>query len=158
MAAVGVLLLYLIGTFFGIKGLTFIFFTIQKRRGYHPIASTAHAAVTWTEVIVICILSIIFIAFGIASLKDDPHSSLWATPPSRIAIGFFIFVCIVIMISLYITPTLYDGLFAIPPGLTKEKMPNGKIKVTFHDRIPNVWNWYSQHISDEKLQEEKSGE
>jgi len=160
LSAVGVFLLFLIAWFLGTMGLSFVFITLRNRRSYHSAAAGAEESLFWAQLVAVCVLSIMFVALGIASLRYEPLLSLWSAPPSPIAMGFFVFACIVIMFSLYIQPWWYQDLFVIPPDFTDEILHDGKRIRTYHlKRYRPIWNWYSQPqpISEKESQKETSG-
>ena len=159
LAAICILLLYVIFWYAGAMILSFFFITLRNRRGYHSAAAGAGTAVSWAELVSVCVPAIIFIALGIASLRYKPLLSLWTTPPSPIAIGVFVFASIVIMFSFLFQSRWYRDLFVIPPDFTEETLPNGRIGITFHkERYRPVREWYSQHAGTEKSQQKASVE
>jgi len=159
LATVGVFLLFLIAWFLGTMGLSFVFITLRNRRGYHSAAAGAGEALFWAQLVAVCILSVIFVALGIASLHYPPLLSLWTVPPSPIALGFFVLACIGIMFSLYIQPWWYNKLFVIPLDYTEQILPDGKkIRTYLIEPYRTIWNWYSQDTSHEKNQKETNSD
>jgi len=159
LATVGAFLFFFIVWFLGTMGLSFVLITLRNRRGYSSAAAGAGTALNWAQLVTVCVLIIIFISLGIASLRYQPLLSLWNVPPSSIALGFFVFVCIAIMLSLYCQPWWYNKLFAIPRDYTEEIMADGKKRRIYRiDSNPITWDWYSQNVSEEKSQKQTSGE
>lgn len=159
LAAVSVFLFFFIFLFVGTMVLSFFFITLRNRHGYHSPAAGAGTALNWAQLVTVCVLSIIFVALGIASLHYEPLLSLWTRPPSTIAIGVFVFACIIIMLSLLIQYRWYVDLFVIPPNFTETILPNGHKGITFHNEIYRpIWEWYSQHVNKEKSEGKTSVE
>lgn len=102
MAAVGVFLLFFIFLSVGTIVLSFFFITLRNRRRYHSAAAGAGESLAWAHLVSMCVLAVSFVALGIASLRYEPLLSLWTMPPSPIAVGVFVFACIVVMLSLLI--------------------------------------------------------
>ncbi|MDP3097084.1 MAG: hypothetical protein Q8M86_03980 [Syntrophales bacterium] len=159
LAAVGVFLLFFIFLFVGTIVLSFFFITLRNLRGYHSAAAGAGESLAWAHLVSMCFLSVGFLALGIASLQYEPLLSLWTTPPSPIAVGVFVFACIVTMVSLLIQSRWYEDLFVIPPDFVETTLPNGHKRRTYHHELYRpIWEWYSQHAGKEKSQEKTSVE
>jgi len=151
LAAVGVFLLFFIFVFVGTMIFSFFFITLRNRRGYHSAATGAGEALAWAQVVSMCILTVSFVILGIASLRYEPLLSLWTAPPSPIAVAFFVFAYIIVMLSLLIQSRWYEDLFVIPPNFTEKILPNGHKSITFHKELYRpIWEWYSQDASKEK--------
>ena len=159
LAAIGVFALFFIFVFVGTMVLAFFFITLRNRKRYHSAAAGAGKSLAWAQLVSICVLAFIFVALGIASLRYEPLLSLWTMPPSPIAVGVFVFACIVVMLSLLIQSRWYEDLFVIPPDFTEKILPNGHKSRTYHKELYRpIWEWYSQHASKEKPQEKASVE
>lgn len=157
LAAVGVFLLFSVFLLVGTMFLSFFFITLRNRWRYHSAAVGAGEALGWAQLVSICVLAVGFVALGIASLRYKPFLSLWTTPPSPIAVGVFVFVCIMVMFSLLIQPRWHEDLFVIPPDFTEKILPDGRKSITFHKELYRpVWEWYSRHASDAKSEEKTS--
>ncbi len=159
LAAASVFLLFFIFLFVGTMILSFFFITLRNRRRYHSAAAGAGESLAWAQLVSICVLAVSFLAIGIASLRYKPLLSLWTIPPSPIAVGVFVFACIVVMLSLLIQSRWHEDLFVIPPDFTEKILPNGQKSITYHKELYRpTWEWYSQHASKEKSQEKTSVE
>ena len=158
LAAVGVSLLFFIFVFVGTMIFSFFFITLRNLRGYHSAAAGAGESLAWAQLVSICILPVSFVALGIASLRYEPLLLLWPMPPSPIAVGFFVFACIVVMLSLLMQSRWYQDLFVIIPHYTERISLDGGKSILDKEIDPPIWEWYSQHASEEKSQKKTSVE
>jgi hypothetical protein len=159
LAAASVFLLFFVFMYLGTMVLSFFFLRLRNSRFYHSAAAGVGTAFNWAQLVTVCILAIIFVVFGIASIRYEPLLSLWTAPPSPIAIGVFVFACIVIMLSLLVQSRWYVDLFVIPPEFNETTLPDGHKRITFHKDIYRpIWEWYSQDVNKEKSEEKTSAE
>lgn len=134
--------------FLVMMGLMPLLIYIRTRQGRWSVAARASESLFWAELIVVCVLLIILVALGVASLYYEPLQSLWTSPPSPLTLGFFVFTCIAVVASLYLQRIWYGKLFAIPPDFTEQRLSDGSIQRTYHNNPPDVWDWYSQSVND----------
>lgn len=150
LGALGVFTVSGFALFLCMMGLMPLLSYMRIRQGRWSVASMASESLFWAELIVVCLLLIILVALGVASLHYEPLRSLWTLPPSPLALGFFVFVCVAVVASLYLQRVWYGKLFAIPPNFTEQRLPDGSIQRTYHNNPPDVWDWYSQPVNNEE--------
>lgn len=127
---------------------------IRSRQGRMSVASRAFEALAWAKVVVPGLLIVLLIGAGFASLKYEPLRSLWAVPPTPLALGIFLFTCIMLVASVSFQCVWYRKLFASLPDFTEERLPNGRIGIAFIAQPPEVWDWYIQPVVPEKRRDE----
>ena len=156
LATVGIFLIFFFFWLILMVILPFFFISWRNRPGhYHSATAGAEESLAWGQLVAVCIISLIFVALGIAALRYEPLLSLWATPPRPIAMGFFVLACIVIMFSIYIQPLWYKDLFVIPEDYVEEILPDGTKLIDYNkEPYSPIRDWYSQPVSEEKSQGE----
>jgi len=156
LATVGIFLIFFFFWLVLMAILAFFFISWRNRPGhYHSAAAGAEESLAWAQLVAVCIISILFIALGIAALRYEPLLSLWTTPPRPIAMGFFVLSCIVIMFSIYIQPLWHKDLFVIPEDYVEELLPDGTKLIKFNkESYSPIRDWYSQPDGEEKSQGE----
>jgi hypothetical protein len=150
LAALGVLVGSALAIFLGMLALTRLLIYMESRHRPPSIASRVIESLAWAELIVVATLVALLIALGYASLHYEPMRSLWTVPPSPLALWFFVFACVAIVLSMYFQSVWYGKLFARPPAFTERRTPDGKIIRTYHKYPPTVWDWYSQPVTDQQ--------
>jgi hypothetical protein len=160
VAAVGIFLIFFFFWLILMMILPFIFISWRNSPGhYHSAAAGAEESLAWGQLVSVCIISAIFVALGIAALRYESFLSLWTSPPRSIAMGFFVFACIVIMFSIYIQPLWHKDLFVIPENFVEKTLPDGTKLIDFNkEHYSPIRDWYSQPASGEKSQGKTSGE
>jgi len=142
-----------IAIFIIMMGLMPLLIYLRSHQGRYSVASRAFESMAWAELIVVSFLSILFIVLGFATYHYAPMQSLWKTSPNPFAMGFFVFTCIILIVSFYLQRLWYRKLFADPPDFTEETQADGSVRRIYQsgrDRI--VWNWYSQSVKNEGSQ------
>lgn len=152
LAAIGLIVLSGLAIFIVMMGLAPLLIYLRARRqgGYTSVAARVSESFALAQLIVGFILVILFIALGVASLSYEPLRSLWSTPPSPIALGFFVFTCVLLVVSLFIQHVWYDKLFASPPDYTVKILPDGRKQITGHIPPVDVWDWYIEPVNDDE--------
>lgn len=150
LAVLAVLVGTSLAMFLAMMGLMRLLIYVRSRQGRTSIASRAIESLAWAELIVVLTLVVLLAALGVASLHYEPLRSLWTVPPSATALGFFVFACVAIVVSIYLQRVWYRKLFATPPAFTEQRSPDGRIQRRYHGHPPDVWDWYSQPISEQQ--------
>ena len=92
----------------------------------------------WSMLIVGFFLVTSVIGLAIASLRYEPLRTLWTVVPSPTAVGIFVVVAIVVVISVFSQSALYRKLFAYEPPYVERKLPDGTIEITLREGVKKI--------------------
>lgn len=119
----------------GTLALTPLRIAIRARQGRHspgqsPVWAVMEAE-AWAALVTVVLVSVLFVALGVASLQYEPLLSLWTTPPSRTAVVVFVLTGIAVVISVYVESIWSRVLFLEETPFTTTRLPDGTIGVSF---------------------------
>ena len=100
----------------------------------------------WAALATVVLLSVLFVALGVASLQYKPLLSFWTAPPTPTAVVVFVLTGIAVIISVYVQSIWTRTLFLKEAPFTTTRLPDGTIGVTFRQ----------SRTSDQPVQSENS--
>ncbi len=138
----------------GTLALTPLMISIRARQGRQSPGGSPIWAIMeaegWAALVTVVLLSVLFVALGVASLQYKPLLSLWTAPPTPTAVVVFVLTGIAVVISVYVQSIWTRALFLEEAPFTTERLPDGTIGLSFRKQPTSVPSVQSENSNPQQ--------